>query len=90
MPLFATQLPSGATGREIYAAQKSPELSDNIYTTRLFITVGFFVTSSHWLADAKETTVTINLIFKDLLRLYILKTTYGFKCDSHGLSGPSS
>lgn len=67
-PVFATQLPLGSTGHEIYTVQKSPELSDNIYTARLFITMGFFVTSSCWLAEAKETSVTIHFIFKYLLR----------------------
>lgn len=88
MPAFATQLPWGATGHEICTAQKSPELSDNIYTTRLFITMGFSVASAHWLVEAKEASVIIHLIFKYLIRLYCIKTSCGFKCDSHGISGP--
>lgn len=87
-PAFATQLPLGATGHEIYVVQKSLQLSDNIYTTMLFMTMGCFVTSSRWLAEAKEPSVTIHLIFKYLLRLYCIKTTCGFTCESHGISGP--
>lgn len=68
-PARATQLPLGATGHESYRALKSLELSDDIYTTRLFITMGFFVASSCWLVEAKETSVTIHLIFKSLLPL---------------------
>lgn len=66
MPAFATQLPWGPTGHEIYTEQKSVELSDNIYTTRLFITMSCFVTSSLWPAEAKETSVTIHLILNIL------------------------
>lgn len=66
MPAFATQLPWGPAGHEIYTEQKSLELSDNIYTTKLFITMSFFVTSSHWPAETKETSVMIHLILNIL------------------------
>lgn len=59
--------------RSTQKVQKSLELSDNIFTNKLFITMELFDTSSPWLEDVEESSVTIQLIFKYLLRFCYVK-----------------
>lgn len=59
--------------RSTQKVQKRLELSDNIFTNKLFITMDLFDTSSPWLEDAEESSVTIQLIFKYLLRFCYIK-----------------